>query len=287
MDISSNINIYNHNNNNTDIIKFNNNIETEALEKIYLDYSIFQNNNFFKFGIDSFMLSKFFLENTTIKHNNIADFCSGSGIIGIFSYLNILHNSYHTQNISLKKTHIDDVRIDFFEIQNYFANLNYRNCNSIYNQILDNSRIDTNLNILKNLTNPFNIYNININNIQLDMNFKNKYSCILSNPPYMKENKGITTNSKEKDIAKIATKNFLYSFFNTAKFCLKDKGELFMVHKPENLSEIIIIADKYNIELKSLQFIINSNNKQPSLFLAKFIKNGNKFLKILPIKSIN
>ena len=287
MDISSNINIYNHNNNNTDIIKFNNNIETEALEKIYLDYSIFQNNNFFKFGIDSFMLSKFFLENTTIKHNNIADFCSGSGIIGIFSYLNILHNSYHTQNISLKKTHIDDVRIDFFEIQNYFANLNYRNCNNIYNQILHNIKIDTNLDILKNFKNPFNIYNININNIQLDMNFKNKYSCILSNPPYMKENKGITTNSKEKDIAKIATKNFLDSFFNTAKFCLKDKGELFMVHKPENLSEIIIIADKYNIELKSLQFIINSNNKQPSLFLAKFIKNGNKFLKILPIKSIN
>lgn len=287
MDISSNINIYNHKNNNTDIIKFSDNIQSETLEKIYLDYSIFQNNNFFKFGIDSFILSKFFLENTTIKHNNIADFCSGSGIIGIFSYLNILHSSYHKQNISLKKTHIDDVKIDFFEIQNYFANLNYRNCNNIYNQILDNSRIDTNLNILKNLTNPFNIYNININDIQLDMNFKNKYSCILSNPPYMKENKGITTNSKEKDIAKIATKNFLYSFFNTAKFCLKDKGELFMVHKPENLSEIIIIADKYNIELKSLQFIINSNNKQPSLFLAKFIKNGNKFLKILPIKSIN
>ena len=287
MDISSNINIYNHKNNNTDIIKFGDNIQSETLEKIYLNYSIFQNNNFFKFGIDSFMLSKFFLENTTIKHNNIADFCSGSGIIGIFSYLNILHNSYHTQNISLKKTHIDDVRIDFFEIQNYFANLNYRNCNNIYNQILHNIKIDTNLDILKNFKNPFNIYNININNIQLDMNFKNKYSCILSNPPYMKENKGITTNSKEKDIAKIATKNFLDSFFSTAKFCLKDKGELFMVHKPENLSEIIIIADKYNIELKSLQFIINSNNKQPSLFLAKFIKNGNKFLKILPIKSIN
>ena len=99
--------------------------------------------------------------------------------------------------------------------------------------------------------------------------------------------KEVEVNSKEKDIAKIATKNFLDSFFSTAKFCLKDKGELFMVHKPENLSEIIIIADKYNIELKSLQFIINSNNKQPSLFLAKFIKNGNKFLKILPIKSIN
>ena len=282
MDISSNINIYNHNNNNTDIIKFGDNIQSETLEKIYLDYSIFQNNNFFKFGIDSFMLSKFFLENTTIKHNNIADFCSGSGIIGIFSYLNILHNSYHNQNISLKKTHIDDVKIDFFEIQNYFANLNYRNCNNIYNQILDNSH-NTNTYV----KNPFNVFNTSIDTLKLDITFKDKYTCILSNPPYMKENKGITTNSKEKDIAKIATKNFLDSFFSTAKFCLKDKGELFMVHKPENLSEIIIIADKYNIELKSLQFIINSNNKQPSLFLAKFIKNGNKFLKILPIKSIN
>ena len=103
----------------------------------------------------------------------------------------------------------------------------------------------------------------------------------------MKANKGITTNSKEKDIAKIATKDFLDTFFNAVKFCLKDKGELFIVHKPENLSEIIIIADRYNIELKTLQFITNSIEKQPSLFLAKFVKNGNKFLNILPIKSIN
>ena len=55
----------------------------------------------------------------------------------------------------------------------------------------------------------------------------------------------------------------------------------------KDISFVKKIANKYNIELKSLQFIINSNNKQPSLFLAKFIKNGNKFLKILPIKSIN
>ena len=40
MDISSNINIYNHKNNNTDIIKFGDNIQSETLEKIYLDYSI-------------------------------------------------------------------------------------------------------------------------------------------------------------------------------------------------------------------------------------------------------
>ena len=282
MDILSNTTRYSSDDNIIDIIKFNDYIQLESSEQIYLNYSIFQNNNFFKFGIDSFLLSKFFLENTTIKHNNIADFCSGTGIVGIFSYLNILHNSYTDKNISIRKTNIGNVKIDFFEIQNYFANLNYRNCSNIYNQILDNSH-----NTNTYLQNPFNVFNASIDKVKLDMNFKDKYSCILSNPPYMKENKGIATNSKEKDIAKIAKKDFLDSFFSAVKFCLIDKGELYIVHKPENLSEIIIVADKYNIELKSLQFITNTNNKQPSLFLAKFVKNGNRFLNILPIKSIN
>lgn len=282
MDILSNTTRYSSDDNNIDIIKFNDYIQLESLEQIYLNYNIFQNNNFFKFGIDSFLLSKFFLENTTIKHNNIADFCSGTGIVGIFSYLNILHNSYTDKNISIRKTNIDNVNIDFFEIQNYFANLNYRNCSNIYIQILDNSH-----NTNTYLKNPFNVFNASIDTLKLDITFKDKYSCILSNPPYMKENKGIYTNSKEKDIAKIAKKDFLDSFFSTVKFCLIDKGELYIVHKPENLSEIIIVADKYNIELKSLQFITNTNNKQPSLFLAKFVKNGNRFLNILSIKSIN
>lgn len=282
MDILSNTTRYSSNDNNIDIIKFNEYIQLESSEQIYLNYNIFQNNNFFKFGIDSFLLSKFFLENTTIKHNNIADFCSGTGIVGIFSYLNILHNSYYNKNISIRKTNIENVKIDFFEIQNYFANLNYRNCSNIYNQILDNSH-----NTNTYFQNPFNVFNTSIDTLKLDITFKDKYTCILSNPPYMKENKGISTNSKEKDIAKIAKKDFLDSFFSAVKFCLIDKGELYIVHKPENLSEIIIVADKYNIELKSLQFITNTNNKQPSLFLAKFVKNGNRFLNILPIKSIN
>ena len=282
MAILSNITTYSSDDNNIDIIKFNEYIQLESSEQIYLNYNIFQNNNFFKFGIDSFLLSKFFLENTTIKHNNIADFCSGTGIVGIFSYLNILHNSYCNKNISIRKTNIDNVKIDFFEIQNYFANLNYRNCSNIYRQILDNSH-----NTNTYLKNPFNVFNTSIDRVKLDTNFKEKYTCILSNPPYMKESKGIATNSKEKDIAKIAKKDFLDYFFSTVKFCLIDKGELYIVHKPENLSEIIIVADKYNIELKSLQFITNTNNKQPSLFLAKFVKNGNRFLNILPIKSIN
>ena len=282
MAILSNITTYSSDDNTIDIVKFNKYIQLESSEQIYLNYNIFQNNNFFKFGIDSFLLSKFFLENTTIKHNNIADFCSGTGIVGIFSYLNILHNSYKDKNVSIRKTNIDNVKIDFFEIQNYFANLNYRNCSNIYRQILDNSH-----NTNTYLKNPFNVFNTSIDRVKLDTNFKEKYTCILSNPPYMKESKGIATNSKEKDIAKIAKKDFLDYFFSTVKFCLIDKGELYIVHKPENLSEIIIVADKYNIELKSLQFITNTNNKQPSLFLAKFVKNGNRFLNILPIKSIN
>ncbi len=278
------LNKYDYVDNNNDIKQFKEYISSEIFENIYLDYNIHQNNNFFKFGIDSFLLSKFFLKNTTTKHNHIADFCSGTGIIGIYSYLNMFHKSYFTENLSIRKTNIEDLQVDFFEIQQYFANLNYRNCLNTYNNILQNNITTYSQN---NFTNPFSVYNISIGDMCLDTSFKNKYSCILSNPPYMKENKGISTSSTEKNIAKIAKKDFLSTFFTTVQFCLKDKGELFMVHKPENLPEIIIVADKHNIELKALQFITNSSNNQPSLFLAKFVKNGNKFLNILPIKSIN
>lgn len=270
------------------IINMNNDINTfdtfvlkegESKETIYKDYNILQNNNFFKFGIDSFLLSKFFLENTNLKHIHIADFCSGTGIIGIFTYLNILHNEDYN-NHSLKKTNIHNLNIDFFEIQEYFADLNKRNCNHIYNMILEKADF-------KDVLNPFTVNNLDIQNILYNLNFKNKYTCILSNPPYMKENKGIKTNSSEKDIAKIAKKDFLKTFFEVSNFCLKDKGELFIVHKPENLTEIIILATNNNLELKLLQFITNSSNKAPSLFLAKFVKNGKTLLKLLPQKTIN
>ena len=135
--------------------------------------------------------------------------------------------------------------------------------------------------------NPFTVNNLDIQDILNNLSLKNKYTCILSNPPYMKENKGIKTNSFEKDIAKIAKKDFLKTFFEVSNFCLKDKGELFIVHKPENLTEIIILATNNNLELKLLQFITNSSNKAPSLFLAKFVKNGKTLLKLLPQKTIN
>ena len=56
MDILSNTTRYSSDDNNIDIIKYNDYIQLESSEQIYLNYNIFQNNNFFKFGIDSFLL---------------------------------------------------------------------------------------------------------------------------------------------------------------------------------------------------------------------------------------
>ena len=84
MAILSNITTYSSDDNNIDIIKFNDYIQLESSEQIYLNYSIFQNNNFFKFGIDSFLLSKFFLENTTIKHIILLIFVLEQELLGYF-----------------------------------------------------------------------------------------------------------------------------------------------------------------------------------------------------------
>ena len=61
---------------------------------------------------------------------------------------------------------------------------------------------------------------------------------------------------------------------------LKDKGEFYMVHRPERLVDILNIMRNYKIEPKLLRFIYANKNNEPKLILIKGIKNAKSFLKI-------
>ena len=65
-----------------------------------------------------------------------------------------------------------------------------------------------------------------------------------------------------------------------ASFLLKDKGEFYMVHRPERLTEIIIKMRKYKIEPKIIRFVFPKENKNSNLILVKGIKNAKEFLSI-------
>ena len=61
---------------------------------------------------------------------------------------------------------------------------------------------------------------------------------------------------------------------------LKDKGEFYMVHRPERLVDILSIMRKYKIEPKILRMVYSNVNKEPNLILIKGVKNARPFLKI-------
>ena len=61
---------------------------------------------------------------------------------------------------------------------------------------------------------------------------------------------------------------------------MKDKGEFYIVHRPERLVDIFNLMRKYKIEPNILKMVYSTNDKPPKLVLIKGVRNAKPFLKI-------
>lgn len=229
--------------------------KNEIIENIpEYNLKIIQNNVFFKYGVDSIALAKFAASFNT--KNTIIDICSGSGIVGLV-YLRLIEDKF-IKNPNYKKIK----KIYFLEKQKYFAELNEKNIK---------------INDIKNA----NIINLDIKDPNVINNISpNSVDIILINPPYYLASSSLKSSGIEKSIAKFEDDNFLDHFFKLSKTILKDRGEIYMVNRPERLVDIFYISRKHKIEPKIMKNIISDPSKKHSLVLLKFVKNGNNFLKI-------
>ena len=219
--------------------------ENERIDDLEIkNMKIIQNKDGFCFGIDSVLLSDFAKE---IKDNSkVVDLGTGTGILGI---------------LLCAKTNLKEIL--GVEIQEEVANMAQRSIE------------------LNNLKNRFKILNDNIKNIEKNnINLKNNFDYVVTNPPYKKLNTGKINENEKKLISRHELTANLGDFIKTASFLLKDKGTLFMVHRPERLVDILEKMRKEKIEPKELKFIYPKINKEPNLILIKGVKNANPFLKI-------
>lgn len=230
--------------------------ENERIDDLeYKNLKIIQNKKGFCFGIDSVILSDYARE---IKNNCIgADLGTGTGIISI-----LLAN----------KTKLS--KIYGIEIQEDIADMAKRSVE------------------LNNLENKIDIININIKNIKkintekkLEENILNKLKkesldFIVTNPPYKKLETGKTNKKEYKYISRHEVTASLEDFLEVSKYLLKDKGSLYMVHRPDRLVDIIELMRKYKLEPKKMRFVYSNINKEPTLVLIKAIKNAKPFLKV-------
>ena len=146
-----------------------------------------------------------FVESNSGK-NNIVDLCSGSGVISVI--------------VSQKKK---CNKIYAVELQNEMYDLLDRNVkiNSLEEKIIP----------LKGDVKSFSM--------------NEKVDIVVSNPPYKEVGTGVENTNSVKYIARHEKECTLEDIFKCSSKLLKQKGKLYLVHKPHRISDLISEARKY------------------------------------------
>ena len=98
---------------------------------------------------------------------------------------------------------------------------------------------------------------------------KNTYDAVVMNPPYKEVGKGKTNENSSKLIARHEVKATLSDFIKVAAGLLKDKGEVYVVHKPERIVDIMQEMRANKIEPKKMRLVYPYENETPSIVLIK------------------
>lgn len=220
--------------------------ENERIDDLqYKGLKIIQNTKGFCFGIDSVILSDF--AKNIKKGSKVVDLGTGTGIIGL---------------LLCKKTELKE--IVGVEIQKEVAEMANRSIK------------------LNKLEDKFKILNTDINKIFEDKLLeKNKFDVVVMNPPYKEKGNGKINEVDSKIISRHEVKATLSDFIKVASNLLKDKGEIYIVHKPERMPDIIQKMRENKIEPKEIKTVYSNKKTEASLILIKGIKGANKFFKIL------
>lgn len=234
-------------------------IEIKPDERIddlqFKNLKIIQEKNGFCFGIDSVILADF--AKNIKKDSEVVDLGTGTGILGI---------------LLCAKTKLSE--IIGIEIQKEVADMAKR---SIELNKLEKKFKIINMD-LKEIINKKNNNN-EINNLKNNLE-KNSFDYVVTNPPYKKINTGKINENEKQLISRHEVAADLNNFIETASYLLKDKGTIFMVHRPDRLVDILEKMRKEKIEPKEIKFVYPKIEKEPNLILIKGIKNARPFLKV-------
>lgn len=108
-----------------------------------------------------------------------------------------------------------------------------------------------------------------------------KFDVVVSNPPYKKENTGLTNISTQKLISRHEVKCKLEDLIFEVSKILKDHGVFYMVHRPERLVDICSTMRANKLEPKEIRFVYPHQNDKANLVLIKGVKCGKAHLNVL------
>ena len=85
-----------------------------------------------------------------------------------------------------------------------------------------------------------------------------------------------------RTIARHETTAGLEDFIRVSSELLKERGELFMVHRPSRLVDIFCMARRYRLEPKTVRMVLPREGEEANIALVQMVKNGRPELAVPP-----
>lgn len=203
------------------------------------EYKIIQDTELYRFTSDAVLLSRFLKAK---KGEVVADFCSGSGIVG-------LH--FFAENEGVKS-------VTLFEMQRELAEMSMETV------------------ALNGLEKGFTVENVRVQDIPAQ--YIEQFSLILCNPPYARGG----FERAEHPECSMELSLTLSELCAAARRCLKYGGRFALVHRADRLSEILYTLHENGLEPKKVQLIAGKAGAVPYGVLVSAVKGGKAGTEVLP-----
>jgi tRNA1(Val) A37 N6-methylase TrmN6 len=215
--------------------------EDERVDDLHRNgYRIIQNPKKFCFGMDAVLLSGF----AVIKQGEtVLDLGTGTGIIPI-----------------LLEAKTKGKKFIGLEIQEEMADMARRSVK------------------LNQIENKVDIHQGDLKKVE-DLYEPASFDVVTSNPPYMNQGGGLLNEHSSKAIARHELLCSLEDVIQGAARVLKNRGRLYMVHRPHRLPDLMVLLRKYKLEPKKMRMVYPYIHKEPNMVLLEAVKNGNPLLK--------
>ncbi|MBR3804134.1 MAG: methyltransferase [Clostridia bacterium] len=215
-----------------------------VVEELLIDnLKIYQDDELYRFTSDAVILSKFA---SAKKGDVVADFCAGSGIVGVH---------YYALNKNAKS-------VDLIEIQPELSALSQKT-------------VDVN-----GLGEIFTVINKPIQDLPNDLN--GKYSLILCNPPYKKAGSGEVNGDRKIAMCRHEITVTQEEIIEISAKKLKHGGRLCMCQRTERFTDMVLKMASVGLSPTKVQFVVTKQGGAPYLFLIEAVKGVKPQLKILP-----
>lgn len=197
---------------------------------------IYQNDDWFKFSLESVLLPNFVTINLRCK--KILDLCTGNAPIPL-----ILSTKTKAQIVGV------EIQKDIYELAKKSIEIN-------------------------NLDNQITLINDNLENLKTYYK-GDEFDVITVNPPYFPNNT-LSKKNKDfhKTVARHEIYTNLESIIKMSLYLLKNGGYFAMVHQTSRFIDVINLLQKNNMCIHKIQLIYPKENSKSNLFMVEAIKNG-------------